>query len=403
MRRLGRSFVLVLITISAVAAGAFSVIALSYHRFSADLRKAGLSVPATVDAALSSTAGTLDGPQVILVRGSGRPASGAVVLVRTVPNGPGTAFLSIPGSALLAGQPITRLDTPGLIRRLRTAVGISVSHVEILTGRERRDRAERRVLRAMVDQALAPTSLTHLPETGRAIAGSTTDLTAADVLGLAWTRLDDRRVVQCSIVEHQAIDSAQGHATVAAFLAEAGDARLSACRATAVAGASFVPPRAVIAIVQDHGTWVFVALAAASMLMSMGAAGRFSRMRARARHGRRAGALRWRDHARDLREVSQAIRGAVVPARRALIVVAAKGHVSLDALVRASETMAAVGRVGHERVSAIRERAPMGWGTLVRSAYRSRVRRFVYLHQDALWIGLFAAVATGILIRLLAT
>jgi hypothetical protein len=29
------------------------------------------------------------------------------------------------------------------------------------------------------------------------------------------------------------------------------------------------------------------------------------------------------------------------------------------------------------------------------------VRRFVYLHQDALWIGLCAAVAAGILILLL--
>jgi hypothetical protein len=42
-------------------------------------------------------------------------------------------------------------------------------------------------------------------------------------------------------------------------------------------------------------------------------------------------------------------------------------------------------------------------GRPVRSAYGSRVRRYVYLHQDAMWIGLCAAVATGILIRLLSS
>ena len=40
------------------------------------------------------------------------------------------------------------------------------------------------------------------------------------------------------------------------------------------------------------------------------------------------------------------------------------------------------------------ERAPL-------SGYRSRLRRYVYLHQDVLWVGLVAAVAAGILIRLL--
>jgi len=117
MRRLGQALVLLLMATCAVGAGAFIVIALYYHRFSTDVGVAGASVPATVDAVLSPTAGTLDHAQVTLVRGSGQPGSGAVVLFRTVPTGGTTAFLSIPGSAVLAGEPVSRLDTPGLAER----------------------------------------------------------------------------------------------------------------------------------------------------------------------------------------------------------------------------------------------------------------------------------------------
>jgi hypothetical protein len=441
MRRLGQSFVLLLMAIGAVGAGAFSVIALSYHRFSADVRKAQASVPATVEAALSPTAGMLDRPQVTLVRASGRPASGAVVLLRTVPNGRATAFLSVPGSALLAGEPISRLDTPGLIRGLRTTMGIDISHVAIInlstatrlidTPRsERHHQAEQDVLRAIAGQAVAPTSLIQLPATGRAIAETATDLTAADVLSLVWTRLDDRRVVQCSFVGHQTIDSAQGHAITAAFLAREGGERFSGCWAKAIAGASFVPTKAVLAIVQHHGAWVFIEIAAAAMLMSLGAAALFTRMRfggttsapvtaldvgtadptpsvglvrtalAISPLGGGVGSPRSRDYSRDVGRAWQALAGAGVAVRRALAGATAKVHVPLGGLVRAVETIAAVRRVGHERVSAIRECAFIGGRPPARSAYRSRVRRFVYMHQDAMWIGLCAAVATGILARL---
>ena len=86
------------------------------------------------------------------------------------------------------------------------------------------------------------------------------------------------------------------------------------------------------------------------------------------------------------------------------------------ALGRGRGTFAAYGRFGLQRVTAIgrlvsaryvqgrrRAVALIPAGRSVRSAYGLRVRRYVYLHQDAMWIGLCAAVATGILIRLLSS
>src|SRR6476660_6714324 len=198
MRRLGQALVLLLLAIGAVGAGASIAVALYCHRFSTDVRTAVAALPATVEAALSPTSGTLDEPQVTLVRGSSTPGSGGVVLVRTAPGEKTTTFLSIPGSAVLAGEPVSRLGTPGLVRVLRTMTGIGISHVAIIdlsnvsSEYERGDHTEQQVLRAIADGALAPTSFTQLQAAGRVIAQAGTDLSAADVLGLAWTRLDDR-------------------------------------------------------------------------------------------------------------------------------------------------------------------------------------------------------------------
>jgi anionic cell wall polymer biosynthesis LytR-Cps2A-Psr (LCP) family protein len=509
MRRLGQALVLLLMAICAVGAGAFIVIALYYHRFSTEVRLAEPSAPATVDAVLSPGAGTLDQSQVTLVRASGTPATGGVILFRTVPKGGTTAFLSIPRGAVLAGEPVSSLDTPGLVRGLSTTMGIGISHVAIINlsnvsrlidtiggielenpaafrthispslywtfpsgqlnlngartaaylmqgtpDSDRRDQAEQRVLSAIVGRALAPARVTQLPATGRAIAETATDLTDADVLGLLWARLDDRQVVRCAFAERQTIDSTQGHAIAAAFLAQDGGERFSACRAQATAPASFVPPKAFVAILQRYGTWVFVVIAAAAMSISLGAAALFARNRfgattalvaplgavapgatptaslfrsapATRRLGRitrpapaaalagRVGSRRSRD-SRNLESVSQALAGAGGAIRRALAGAAATVHVSMAALGRVGGTIAAFSRVGLQRVTAIRQRlsqwhvhsrsravAPIGGGPLARTGYRSRVRRFVYMHQDAMWIGLCAAVATGILIRLL--
>ncbi len=401
MRRLGQALVLVLMAISAVGAGASIAIAVYYHRLSTDVRMATASLPATVDAVLPRPAGTVDAPQITLVRGTGTSASGGVVLLRTVPGAETTALLSIPRSAILAGEPVGRLGTPGLVRGLRTTAGLGISHVAIVDlshvspDGARGDPTEQRVLRDIVGQALAPTSFTQLPATRTAMAETATDLTAADVLGLVWTRLDDRREVQCGFAEHQTIDSAQGRAIAAAFLGRGGSDRAFACSGRSIAPAAFVPPKAALVMVQRFGTWVFVVIAAAAMLMSVGTARLFARVRlvsatAPAPPLGAAGpgptpaislfesaptALRLGDVTHP---VAAALDGAGVAVRRALTGGAARAH---------AWRFRAVALIGAGRAGC--------------PGYRSRLRRYVYLHQDALWIGLVAAVATGILIRLL--
>ncbi len=489
MRRLGQILVLLLMATSAVGAGAFMAIALYYHRFSTEVGMANVSVPATVDAVLPPTASTLDQSQVTLVRVSGQPASGGVVLFRTGPEGEPTAFLSIPRSAVLSGEPVSGLDTPGLVRGLSTTMGVSISHVAIINlsnvprlidtvgGIEienpaafrtrvagsryrifprgllhldgartaaylmdgdpdsyRRDQAVQRVLRAIAGEALAPTSVWQLQATGRAIAATATDLTDADVLGLMWMRLDDRQMTQCALPEHQTIDSAQGHAVVAVFLTPDGGEPVSGCRVQATAPASFVPPEVLLVLLQDHGAWMFVVLAAAAMLTSLGTAALFARIRS----GAATAApvlpvgevtpgptltVSWapsalatpRSGGADQPTPATALPGAADSVRRILAGAAARLDVSRAALGRVAGTAAALGRVRFQRVTAIREgasqwhvhgrrrAASLNGGGPARPALRSRARRFVYMHQDAVWIGLFAAVATGILIRLLSS
>ena len=227
------------------------------------------------------------------------------------------------------------------------------------------------------------------------MAETATDLTAADVLGLVWTRLDDRREVQCAFAERQTVDSAQGRAIAAAFLGRGGSARALACSGRSIAPAAFVPPKAALVMVQRFGTWVFVVVAAAAMLMAVGTFRLFARIRFGAATARESlpGAagpgptpaislFQSAPTAPSLGDVTHsmaaALDGAGGAVRRALTSGAARAH---------AWRFRAVELIGTEREA--------------RLGYRSRLRRYVYLHQDALWIGLVAVVATGILIRLL--
>jgi len=406
MRRLGQSLVLLLIAIGAVGAGTSGAIALSYHRFAAEVRTARASMPATGDAT-PSRAGALDEPQVILVRGAGTPASGGAVLFRSAPKGTTAAFLSIPGSALVAGEPVARLDTPRLVRGLRTTVGIAVSHVLIVHPPRP---VSQRVVRATAGRVLAPTSVTQLQGTGRAIAGTSTDLTDADVLGLMWAHLDDRRVLHCDVAGRQTMDSARAVAVAAAFLAPDDRTRPPGCSAQAIAPASFVPPKAFVVFVQDFGTWAFAVIGGAAMLVSLGAAALFAR--------RRFGAVADAAPAPALDAAAPAVTlrlaraDWVAPAlalaetggaiRRALARAAANDAGPRAALGRAAGAVAAAGRGGLQRLTAIRPRVS-AVDDAAFPRYRSRARKFVYLHQDALWIGLCAAAAAGVLIRLLSS
>jgi hypothetical protein len=393
MRRLGQALVLALVGIGAVAAGAFLAIALYYHGLSTDLRAAHAGIPASLRAVLAPVPGALDDAQVTLVRASGTSPSGGVVIFRTAPAKQAVALLAIPGSATLAGAPVRTLDTMELIHGLRFTMGIGISHLVVVD----RDGSKQRALRVVAGEILAPAGVTDVRPAARAIAESASDLSASDILALLWARQHERRALRCAFAGRRPIDSVQGEAVVAAFLMRRSHGGASACSARAVAPASVIPPEALLAAVQRYGAWVFGLLAAAAMLGSMGLATVFARLRiapgtagpaltVEAASGGSTLALR-------SALAAPVLVGAADAIRHALAVATPRARVSGAALGQAARTAVAAGREGLERLAEIRDE----------DRRRSRVRRFVYLHQDAVWIGLCAAIAAGILIRLLAS
>jgi len=451
MRRLGQALVLLVMAICAAGATGFVVLAVQYDRFSTDIHRSEAPLPATIRAALPPSKGTLDQPQVTLVRGSGDLASGGLVLFRTVPDNGIAAFLSVPPSATLAGARVGRQSIPQLVHVLKARVGIQVSHVAVINlgnvsrlvdgiggiqlrnpsevelpvspsrtwrfpagtlrlngphaavylrqgapGSVQRDLAERRVLRAIVGHALEPTGVGDLQATGTAIAHSAvTDLTDADVLGLAWDRLQSRHVVQCTLPENTAAESGTGPGVVAGFLAPDASAHAAGCRGTAVAATPYLPPKAVIVIVQHYGTRAFVVVAAAAVLMALAMAALFVRMRVRAAP---AGPPR--------RPMARRAGGRVAGAAGAGM---RRSEALTTRAVRAGGGIVEWGRSTVPRISMPRVRPPgRDSGALILPVgalgFRARVRRFAYTHQDALWVGVVAAaVATMLVIVLIAT
>ena len=132
MRKLGQALALLVMATCAAAAAAFVLLAVQYHRFSTEIHRSEAPLPATIRAALPPSRGTLDRPQVTLVRGSGGLASGGLVLFRTVPGAGTTAFLSVPPSAVIEGRRVSGQSIPRLVHVLRTALGIQVAHVAVI-------------------------------------------------------------------------------------------------------------------------------------------------------------------------------------------------------------------------------------------------------------------------------
>lgn len=438
MRRLGQALVLLVLAICAAAAAGFVVLAVQYHRFSTEIHRSEAPLPATIRAALPPSKGTLDAPQVTLVRGAGGLASGGLVLYRTVPGDGTTAFLSVPPSATLEGRRVSRQTIPELVRVLRLRLGIDVAHVAVINlanvsqlvdgiggiqirnpaevdlpvsptrtwrfpagtlrlngphtavylrqgvpGSEERDVAQRRILRAIVGHALEPTSVSDLQATGTAVARSAvTDLTDADVLGLVWDRLRSRHVVQCTLPENTPAESGSGPGTVAGFLAADGSPGAAACRATAIAPPPYLPPRAVVVIVQRYGASAFAAVAAAAIVMALALAALFVRMRVRAPA----------PNEQPRPPIAARMTGAVGAWMRRPEELTAR-------VSRARGALAEWSRSAVPRISPPRIRPPhRDSGALVLPAgalgLRTRVRRFAYTHQDALWIAVAAAVIT---------
>ena len=438
MRKLGQVLVLLVLAICAAAAAGFVVLAMQYHRFSDEIHRSEAPLPATIRAALPPSKGTIDVPQVTLIRGSGELASGGLVLFRTVPDKGTAAFLSVPPSAILDGRRVSRQSIPQLVGALRAQLGIYVAHVAVINlanvarlvdgiggiklrnpaevelpvsptrtwrfpagtlrlngphaavylrqgavGSEQRDLAERRVLRAIVGHALEPTSVGDLQATGTAVAHSAvTDLTDADVLGLVWGRLQSRHVVQCTLPENTAAESGHGPGIVAGFLAPDASARAAGCSSTAIAPAPYLPPKTVVVIVQRYGASAFGFVAAAAVAMALAMAALFVRMRVRAPAP--AGPPR--------RPVAAHIAGGAGAGMR-------RSEAVTVWAARAGAGLVARGRSALPRISPPRIRPPhRDSGALILPVdalgLRARARRFAYMHQDALWVAVAAAVVT---------
>ena len=171
---------------------------------------------------------------------------------------------------------------------------------------------------------------------------------------------------------------------------------MAGCRGTAIASTPYLPPKAVVVIVQHYGSRVFVVVAAAAVLMALAMAALFVRMRVR-----RAPAPAGPPHR-------------PIPARAGAQIAGAAGA----GMRRSEELTSRAMRAGGALVEWGRSAAPpdlaaaraaagprLGGSLLPVGAlgFRARVRRFVYTHQDALWVALVAAlVATMVLILLIA-
>jgi len=349
------------------------------------------------------------------------------VLFRTVPGAGTTAFLSVPPSAVLEGRRVSGQSIPRLVHVLRTALGIQVAHVAVIDlanvsrlvdgiggielrnparlelpvspsrtwrfpagtlrlngphtavylrqgapGSEQRDRAERRVLRAIVGHALEPTSVADLQSTGTAVAHSAvTDLTDADVLGLVWDRLQSRHVVQCTLPENTAAESGSGPGIVAGFLAPGASARAAGCAGTTIAPTPYLPPKAVVAIVQHYGASAFAFVAAAAVLMALAMTVLFVRMRVRAPAPAASTGAR--------------IAGAARTAMR-------RSEELTTRAARAGSHLVEWGRTAVPRIRPPERDAGVLALPAEAMGLRARVRRFAYMHQDALWVGVAATI-----------
>jgi hypothetical protein len=301
------------------AAAVLGWLAYELRGLSGDISQSQARLPAPVRAALPADAGILDHPQVTLVRYSSGISAGAAVLFSTVPDRNLAAFLTLPPSTQVNGSPLTDLNTRQAIGALR-AEGITVDHVALIDparvgslvdglggitvdnkatfvaltpdGRELRfdrgkldlngDRAEAyveaattreqleassdAVLAGIVQKVLAPAGFQRMQTIGGVLASSaSTDLTAADVVGLEELRLRGGAALRCQVQRHTSI--AGQRATVDQFLGKAATPG-APCRVHHVDGAQLAPPVTVVRVVQHYGWHLFVATALLLILLA---------------------------------------------------------------------------------------------------------------------------------------
>jgi LytR_cpsA_psr family len=301
--------------VCAVALGMLAWMTVEYHRFSQDVQASHAALPATVKSGLAPAGDPLNQPQVTLVRAEGKLASGAVVLFRSEPNRRRISFLSLPPSDRLDGKALRLLTIPDLIGELERTHNVHVNHVALIDlsdvsrlvdslggievnnpnafdyrltasrswhfpqglihldgahavtylrahgaaiGGPSQDLAERQVLEGVIRQALEPASISRLSATEAVMANYvTTDLTTSDLVGLAWARLQSTQVVRCAVAPRTPLASSRASDALRGFVGETSAS--PACTSQVIAVSAYTPPRAVAALVQHYGGWVFAA------------------------------------------------------------------------------------------------------------------------------------------------
>ena len=285
--------------------------AMQYRQFSADISQSRNRLPASVDRALSAAPpGALDAPEVTLVRYTSALSTAGAVLFFTDPKQRLMSFLALPPSTHIGSQPLARLGVPATISALRASTAVRVDHVALIDranvgnlvsglggititnravvratqpdgrvrtfgrGRilldgpgtvaylagagpgEHLENASMAVLGGTFKKLLRPNSLSTLDAAGAALATSaSTDLTDADVLGLAYLRVDGGTALECHLQRKTDLTSTHATSVLAQFL---GARRPGAgCVPRPFAGQTLAPPKALVRVLQSFGWRAF--------------------------------------------------------------------------------------------------------------------------------------------------
>ena len=338
--QIGAAVSMALLGLLAVALG---WAAMQYRQFSADISQSRSRLPASVDRALpTARPGPLDAPEVTLVRYTSALSTGGAVLFFTDPKRHLMSFLALPPSTHIGSQSLARLDVPTTIAALRTSTAVRVDHVALIDrsdigslvsglggititnpavvravqpdGRVRTfgrgrisldgagavaylrgarpgeplENASMAILGGTFKELLRPNSLGTLEAAGSALASSaSTDLTDADVLGLAYLRVNGGTAVQCHLQRKVDLTSTYATSVLAQFLG--AEPPSAGCTPRPFAGRTLGPPEALVRVLQNFGwrAFAFGSGLALLLMLLIGAAlmtvGRGARQTASAR------------------------------------------------------------------------------------------------------------------------
>jgi hypothetical protein len=148
----------------------------------------------------------------------------------------------------------------------------AAAFVQASTSRESLGPAENAALVGIVHAILAPTGVSQLEATGKALAQATaTDLTTADVLGLVEMRVRGGQLVQCRLTGPGNLADPKLQAIVNQALGRTVT-KGPACQTRTLSAAAVVPPAVLVEAVQHYGWQLFVGIAIllAGLAVSLG-------------------------------------------------------------------------------------------------------------------------------------